>query len=274
MIEAAVSAITIYPIKGCRGQSLQRAQLTPMGLAGDREFALLLAGQWVNQKTLPGLRLLQALWQDDGALLLSYPGCEDFVLASNTGRAAPAIEIYSKPVAVDDMGEDVARWLAVALGEQLQLVRMPRPVDWFFPLSEFGEIHGQPQNKFVDAAPVLITSEQSLLELNSRLSQAVLMDRFRPNIVLSGLDSYLEDELPNFVFPGCRLRRLAVCERCTVTTIDQQSGATSKEPLLTLSNYRRRKSGYAGGIMFGIYALPLGSGSLALGDSLGGSLKP
>jgi len=270
MIAATVSAITIYPIKGCRGQSLQQAQLTPMGLAGDREYALLLAGQWVNQKTLPGLRSLAAIWRDDNSLLLSYPGCEDFLLGPGVGKEAAPIEIYSKSVAVEDMGEHVARWLSAALGAQLQLVRMVQPVAWFFPLSEFGEINGQPQNKFVDAAPVLIASEQSLAELNSRLQQSVLMDRFRANIVLSGLDSYLEDELPNFIFPNSHLRRLAVCERCIVTNIDQQSGQTSKQPLLTLSQYRRRESGYAGGIMFGIYALPLVSGSIAVGDALGG----
>jgi uncharacterized protein YcbX len=61
---------------------------------------------------------------------------------------------------------------------------------------------------------------------------------------------------------------LEVGERCTVTTIDQQSGATSKEPLLTLSKYRRREVGCAGGIMFGSYALPLAVESMALGDVL------
>ncbi|MFT5578657.1 MAG: hypothetical protein ACI9WS_001412 [Paraglaciecola psychrophila] len=272
MINATVSALIIYPIKGCRGQSLQRAELTAMGLAGDREFAVLMGGQWANQKTLPGLRSLAAIWRGDNKLHLSYPHCDDFVLTDNKVAEAPSIEIYSKPVAVEDMGADVASWLSAALGAPLQLVRMEKSVDWFFPLSEFTEINGQPQNKFVDAAPVLITSEQSLADLNARLGQAVPMDRFRPNIVLAGLDSYLEDELPNFVFPASRLRRLAVCERCTVTTIDQQSGATSKEPLLTLSRYRRRQSGYAGGIMFGVYALPVAAGSLGLGDKLGDGL--
>lgn len=39
---------------------------------------------------------------------------------------------------------------------------------------------------FADFAPVLVASEASLADLNSRLDRAVSIRNFRPNIVVSG----------------------------------------------------------------------------------------
>jgi uncharacterized protein YcbX len=43
----------------------------------------------------------------------------------------------------------------------------------------------------------------------------------------------------------------------------------SKEPLRTLSRYRRRENGYAGGVMFGTYIAPLKVGRIHVGDYAG-----
>lgn len=270
MISANVSEINIYPVKGCRGQSLQKANVTPMGIEGDREFAVLLDGQLANQKSVPLLRCLTAQWHGKDSLLLSYPGADDLELDVNSSKEASPIDLYSKAIAVLDMGDEVADWLSSAFSVKLRLVKMKKAIDWFMPLHEFTDVHEKSQNKFVDTSPVLIANQNSLDELNSRINTTVSMDRFRANIVVSGLDCYLEDELPNFVFPGVTLRRVAVCERCVVINVDLQSGLSTKEPLLTLSKYRKRENGYAGGIMFGMYAAPLDNGVICVGDMLGG----
>ena len=119
----------------------------------------------------------------------------------------------------------------------------------------------------MDAAPILLASQASLDDLNSRLKTPVPMNRFRPNIVIEGCEAFEEDERPEFRFPDIILRRVTVCERCIVTTMDQQTGTRDKEPLNTLSRYRRRSENYAGGIMFGIY-LTGGEGRISTGDQL------
>ena len=165
-----------------------------------------------------------------------------------------------------DQGDDVAKWFSAATGQDVRLVIMGEAVDWFLPLPEFASVHGHKQAKFVDAAPILLTNENSLLDLNQRLTKAVPMQRFRANIVVSGLDAYQEDQQQNYRTRDIVLTRVTVCERCIVTTMDQQDGSMTKEPLNTLSKYRKRDNDYAGGIIFGSYLTTADTGRLNIGD--------
>ena len=261
-----ISDITIYPIKGCQGQILQQVTVTPMGLQGDREFTVLAGGRSANQKLLPDLRQLQATWQDQ-VLLLAYPGLADFAFVPGSGEEEATLPIFGQPVAVLDMGNAVATWLSQALQSQVRLVRAKAAIAWHLPLPEFARVIGQPQTKFVDTSPVLLTSQASLDDLNQRLASPVPMNRFRPNLVVTGLPAYAEDQVQRFDFPGLILETVAPCERCTVTTIDQALGTMAKEPLRTLSGYRRRTPDYAGGIVFGSYLSASVAGQVAVGDS-------
>jgi uncharacterized protein YcbX len=272
--KASVSRIVIYPIKGCRGQVLESVEVTEMGLVGDREFAVVLDGQRANQKQLPLLYQLSAQWVGEHSLVLSFPNAEAFTLDARLGTSCEAVDIYSKQVPVLDMGGEVADWLSGVLQGAVRLVRIAQPVKWFFPLEEFSQIHDKDQSKFIDVAPVLLANQNSLDDLNDKISvahetPALSMDRFRANIIVSGLTPYLEDELPVFDFPHLSLSRVAVCERCIVTTTDPETGVRGKEPLRTLSQYRKRKNDYAGGIMFGIYLVPEAKGTISVGDVLG-----
>ena len=127
-------------------------------------------------------------------------------------------------------------------------------------------MHGQKQAKFVDAAPILLTNQNSLKDLNERLTIDVPMERFRANIVVSGLAAYEEDQQQNYRAADVLLTRVTVCERCIVTTMDQQDGTMKKEPLKTLSKYRKRANDYAGGIVFGSYLTTQDAGRLNVGD--------
>ncbi len=275
---AAVTEIVIYPIKGCRGQALQSVEVTDMGLVGDREFTLLLEGQRASQKQLPLLYKLSAEWIDEHYLRLSFPDKGAFVLDSRLGSASEPVDIYSKQVPVLDMGDEVSLWLSDALQVSVNLVRVEQAIKWFFPLEEFSAVQDKDQSKFVDAAPILLTSQDSLADLNDKIHESgdkrsaaglpLSMDRFRANIVVSGLAPYVEDNLPTFNFPELILNRVAVCERCIVTTVDPTSGVRGKEPLLTLSKFRKRENDYAGGILFGIYLVPEGVGRISVGDVL------
>jgi uncharacterized protein YcbX len=260
-----VSDIIVYPIKGCRGYSLNSVEVTTMGLTGDREFAVVLEGAWANQKQIPDLHKIEAIWQ--GAdLMLKYLGRSDFVLATESNGAESSLTVYGQAVSVLDMGDGVADWLSACLGKSVRLVRAKAPFDWYIPLEDFTKVHGRKQTKFVDTSPVLITNNYSLEDLNQRLESPVSMDRFRANIVVTDLQAYQENDLEIFNFPQLSLDQVAPCERCTVVTLDQATGVRTKEPLLTLSGYRRRQNDYAGGIVFGAYLTVMQAGMLTIGD--------
>ncbi|MEO2178343.1 MAG: MOSC N-terminal beta barrel domain-containing protein [bacterium] len=261
-----VSKLTIYPVKGCRGYSLTETRVTPMGLVGDREFTVLLDGERAGQKQILELIHLSAKWIGDHELLLGYPGKSDFELPTELGSPSADVDIYSKKIPTLDMGDEVAAWLSDAFEKTVRLVRAREAYDWFLPLKEFSGVHGQKQTKFIDAAPILLTNQSSLDDLCQRMDAPIPMNRFRPNIVVSDLEAYREDDLPAFNFPRLTLNRVTVCERCIVTTTDQNTGGRAKEPLRTLGKYRKRKNDYAGGIMFGIYLTPDSDGDISVGD--------
>jgi uncharacterized protein YcbX len=261
-----VTHINIYPVKGCRASSVSTAEVSTFGLKGDRVFSVMEDGTRSGQKKIANLRQLGAVWQD-ATLRLSYPGMQDFMLDSATAASSGHEAFRGREVPLEDMGNDVATWLSDALQRTVRLARQHKPTPWPLPLPEFASVDGEDQDRFMDAAPILLVSSNSLSDLNQRMSEPVTMDRFRGNIEIEGLPAYEEDSLPSFHFPDVTLDRVAVCERCIITTIDQETGQVGKEPLSTLSKYRKRDNDYAGGIMFGIY-LTGAAGRLTVGDSL------
>ena len=265
-----VTDLLLYPIKGCRGYTVDRVKVTSMGLLGDREFTVTKNGERANQKQVASLMHLSAIWSSSNHLELNFPGCESYELdcALNSNLESSQIKVYGNDWPILDMGDEVAQWLTHALGDDVRLIKTNGAAPWFLPVPEFNGVHGKLQTKFVDAAPLLLTSGDSLVDLNSRLEKALPMNRFRPNIVIEGLEAYREDELQVFQFGSVELDRVAVCERCIVTTTDQETGEMAKEPLRTLSKYRKRADGYAGGIMFGIYLTANADGEISIGESM------
>ena len=161
----------------------------------------------------------------------------------------------------------MAAWLSSALGERdVRLGKQAGVTPFILPHPDFDGVHGEPQDRYVDAAPLLVTFTASLDDLNTRLDAPVTMDRFRPNLVMSGTRAYQEDNIVSLALPGVTVKTVVDCERCGVVTVDPANGDTSKEPLKTLAKYRRRENDYAGGVVFGLYATVTGAGRIATGE--------
>jgi hypothetical protein len=96
---------------------------------------------------------------------------------------------------------------------------------------------------FSDGYPFLIVSEASLQALNAQLvangASPVPMTRFRPNIVVEGIEAFGENQCETLtcVAQAYRFAIRKPCQRCKITTVDQQTGviAAPKEPLKTLT---------------------------------------
>jgi uncharacterized protein YcbX len=102
--------------------------------------------------------------------------------------------------------------------------------------------HGDEITSFSDGFPLLMIGQASLDDLNSRLSQPLVMERFRPNIVFTGGSPFLEDEMAAFSIADIRFYAVKPCARCVITTIDLLTGEKGKEPLRTLGSYRRHNN--------------------------------
>jgi hypothetical protein len=106
---------------------------------------------------------------------------------------------------------------------------------------------------FADGYQLLIASTASLAEVNRRQAAAnpsappLRMDRFRPNIVVSGCLPFEEDTWKRIRIGSSTFRVVKGCSRCRVTTTDQVTGVAgatlgpdgvTPEPLATLSTFR------------------------------------
>ncbi len=277
MSDATISALVVYPVKSCRGIAAGRTDVatTGLGIGGvrDREWMIVdRRGRFVTQRELPKLALIETR-VNDGRLSLHAPGVEPLLPA--THGASREVVVWNTPVCGFDAGDDAAGALSAFLDREVRLVRFddsrPRRCNPDYA-GESGAT-----TLYSDGYPLLVLGQASLDDLNERLSgrgfPELPMNRFRPNVVVDGLDPYAEDHVDTLTSGEVVLKLVKSCVRCEITTTDQDSGQRNLEPLRTLSTYRRDDR--LAGVTFGMNAVVLrGAGTeLAVGDRLRAELR-
>lgn len=238
-IRARVASLHIYPVKSCRGIELPRAVLGERGFDGDREWMIVdPRGRFITQRTHPQLARIETSF-DGHELVLRHAGRGSLVVARNrppTSDSQRQVSVWKDSVAAHSCGTEAAAWLSECIGAPVELVQASAATRRE-PADQWRNGTPAPVN-FPDGFPLLVCSSSSLADLNSRMPEAVPMNRFRPNIVLDGLPPYAEDALPDLDIGAVRLRLVKACTRCTTTLVDQQSGEPGSNPLPTLRAYR------------------------------------
>jgi hypothetical protein len=233
----SVASLHVYPVKSCRGIERARIRVTAAGFEHDREWMVVTPdGRFLTQREEPRLALIETA-VDDARLRLAAPGGGVIDVPLDQGGAATEVVVWRDRCAAFDQGDASARWLAELLGRSVRLVRFnphhQRRSDKAFT----GETPAY--SRFADAYALLTLSLASLADLNKRLPAPLPMNRFRPNLVLDGLEPYGEDAIHELHAGRLALRIVKPCTRCTITTTDQRTGARDgEEPLRTLRGYR------------------------------------
>jgi uncharacterized protein len=261
VVPPSLSELRVYPVKGCRGISVEAWEVDRYGLCFDRAFMVVGSadGRFLTQREAPRLARV-ATELSTGALVLSAPGAGSVrVDLHATDGPRRGVEVWRHKGDAVDQGEHAASWLSDLLDRRLRLVRMPPE----------HERRVNPERaphpaltSFTDGYPFLVLGETSLAELNRRLPAPLPMDRFRPNLVVRGAEAYAEDGWRRIRIGDVELALVKPCDRCAVTTVDQASGERrGPEPLETLARYRRSREG----VLFGQNAVARGLGRLAVG---------
>ena len=232
-----ISSLHVYPIKSCAGHELTRAELDDRGIRQDRSWIVVAdAGKMVTQRDQPALALVQPVLEN-GGLSLSAPEMEDLKVAPREKGEIGNVEVWGDSCVGVDQGGDAAEWFSTFLGTSCRLLYFKpgfvRPVD-----PDYAPRPGD-QVGFADGFPLLMISEASLADLNARLAEPIRMNRFRPNIVVADCPPYAEDTWKRVRAGDLELDLVKPCGRCSTTLVEQESGASGKEPLKTLSTYRR-----------------------------------
>ena len=263
-----VTALYNYPVKSCRGTSVDEVQISPTGIEGDRQLMIIKDGKFSNQKRLPKLAQVITKRIDGNTIEFSSAGNEPITHKIDSGGEEIVIDYYTNMVPVIDQGIELAEWVSLIVGHDVRVVALKSTFRRTVPLEEFSLVDGIDQSRFVDVAPILVTNTASLHDLNSKLDDPITMNRFRPNVVIEGLEAFAEDRVNTLEHGQLKLIRATYCERCAITCTDQETGERNSEPLNTLKSYRHRENGYAGGVMFGSYMGVEGTATLRVGDTL------
>lgn len=236
-----ITALFVYPIKSMKGIALDKARLTGKGLLYDRRWMVVREdGSFVTQRDIPRMALVNTRLCEEG-VELSLPGHGSITVPFELHHGKKIeTRVWRVGCQTVDQGRHISGWLTRALEskEPLRLVRMhPK----FTRPQNKPEIMGKETSvDFADAAPFLLASEASLDKLNAVLESqslpSVPMNRFRPNITVEGLEPFAEHRLAGLVAQDYQLRLCAPCERCIVTTINQETAErdTAGQPFKTL----------------------------------------
>jgi uncharacterized protein YcbX len=231
-----ISGLYRYPLKSARAQELPAAVLRPTGLDGDREWLLTTPqGRFITQRETPRLALLQTD-TDASTLRLSAPGLAELRVARTCGTPRQ-VQIWGDTCGAFDAGDLPAQALSAWLGRECRLVRFDYQQRRACDPAWTGNLVAT--SAFADAFPLLLINRASLADLNRRIGRELPVNRFRPNLVVDGLEPYDEDRLSELRVDGIVLRVVKPCTRCRITTTDQASGELDgDEPLRTLRSYR------------------------------------
>ena len=256
-----LSSLHVHPVKSCAGVAVDEALLIETGLEFDRAWMVVdESGEFITQREQPRMALVKPKLRTDD-IQLRAPGMLALHLRLDTADQPCRVKVWDDTVAAYDMGDLAAQWFSDFLGRRVRLARFDpaerRLADarWTGPFES--------ETAFSDGFPLLVTSTASLAELNRRLlaagHDAVAMQRFRPNIVLDGVeDAHGEDFIDELAIESpdgpVLLKLVKPCGRCTIPDVDLASALQGHAVADTLAAYRAEPR-IGGGLAFGMNAI-------------------
>ncbi|WVL00906.1 MOSC N-terminal beta barrel domain-containing protein [Cyanobacterium sp. Dongsha4] len=275
----------IYPIKSCQGIEVKSAQVTPKGLClindaynytigdhrrcgvADRTFMLVdEQGKFLTQREYPQLATIKVDISDNKLILSSENNdISPFELTILDDDIHRKVTVWRDETMGIYQGEEVAKWFKNALKLNINCYLVKQSSQYIRPINNKYSLKDNQPVSFADGFPFLLTNTASLAELNHRLKVKypqdniqIPMRNFRPNIVIDTDTPFIEDTWEEIEINYIKFKLVKPCSRCIITTTHQKTGARNlnKEPLLTLSNYRKTQDG----IMFGQNMIALSEG--------------
>ncbi|HEY9117312.1 MAG TPA: MOSC N-terminal beta barrel domain-containing protein [Roseivirga sp.] len=260
-----IKSLHIYPIKSLGGISLSTTKVERRGFQYDRRWMLIDENsRFISQRENPKLALLQPEINGETMTIMDRSQQLDALTFSLAEPESHAIKVmvWDDECLAKPLNQSVNDWFSNFMRKPIQLVYMhegsQRIADQRYAPKSDDLV------SFADGYPILAISQKSVDLLSEKLGHEIASDRFRPNIVISGIEAHEEDTLAEIELGGLKLFGVKPCARCVMITINQQTAEQGKEPTKTLSNYR--KVGHK--ILFGENFIPDAEGQLSVGDEL------
>lgn len=279
-LAGTIARLFIHPVKSCAGIEVREALLTDTGLDLDRAWMVVdPQGVFLTQRDWPRMALVRPELRS-GDLVLRAPGMLALHLSLDRVEQPATVRVWDDTVPAWDMGAVAAQWFTDFLGTPCRLVRFDPAHRRLSSLKWTGGVEAP--NQFADGFPVLVASQASLDGLNERLAAgghaAVGMERFRPNLVIAGVEAHDEDRIDglHILADGGEawLQHVKPCTRCPIPDIDPATAQRGTAVGDTLRGYRQ-DARMNGGITFGMNAIVREGAGLLLrvGQPVAANLK-
>lgn len=261
-ITCTLSGLGLHPVKSCGALAPREALLVETGFDLDRAWMVVdPQGEMLTQREHPKLALVKPTLRLSD-LLLKAPGMLGLHLALDAAETPTRVRVWDDVVKAWDMGNLAGQWFTDYLGTPARVVRFDPEETRLADRAWTGEAEAPVE--FADGFPLLVASLDSLGDLNRRLAEAgaepVTMARFRPNLVLSGLQPWDEDHLDTLEMTTddgpVRLKLVKPCSRCQIPNVDPANGEMQAEPGRTLVSFRA-DARMKGAVTFGMNAIVL-----------------
>jgi uncharacterized protein YcbX len=279
-----LTGIAVHPVKSTAIRHVDRASVTPTGLAGDRRW-MVVDGDGAMLSAREDRRLFTIVadtpdtdtTQTD-ALLLRHrpvdgatPSCEPVRIPEPDGPPVD-LSFFGRPMRGVPADATGTAWVREVLDRHdLTLVWCDDPTRrvlnpaWARP----GE-----SAAFPDSSPVSLVSAASVRQVSDWVVEtclergeepvAITPDRFRPNLLVDGADAFAEDGWHRIRIGECTFRLPAPIDRCVMTTIDPATLDKGHEPIRTLARHRK----WDGATWVCVKVVPEALGTVRLGDEV------
>jgi uncharacterized protein len=275
----SLEQLWIYPVKSCAGVRLPRVELLATGLRWDRAWMVVDGfGEFVSQRDMPRMALVQPRFHK-GQLELHAPGMRPLSLGLAAAGARRRVRVWDDEVEAWDVGDAAALWWEEYLQPEMAGLRLVRFDPSVRRWADARWTQGlEVTHQFGDGFPVLLLSSASVAALSQRLQvlghPGVGVERFRPNLVLGGLEAHDEDRLSelHFHLGGAMevvLRPVKPCARCSIPDIDPDTAQSSPEVGDLLRHYRQDPR-LMGAATFGMNAIVTAGAGSVLSEGLVG----
>ena len=237
MAARILSEIWIYPIKSLGGIRMSRVKVMPKGLQHDRRWMLIdETGNFITQRVYSKMAFFKLSFSGQHFSISFGSEVIDLPVDAPVSTTPISATIWDDVVSVFEALGPFSQWFSQRLGISCRLVFFPesqvRLVDENYRVED-------DQVSLADGYPFLIIGQRSLEDLNTRLKIPVPMNRFRPNFVFTGGEPFEEDTWHTFSIGKSKFIGVKPCSRCTLITVDQETGEKGIEPLATLATYRK-----------------------------------
>lgn len=257
-----LSKLYVHPIKSMRGLQLSQAQVLPSGLAFDRALMVTETdGTFITARQNPQMVTFTPALLPNGIALTSPDGESILVRWEDFIDLQQPTEVWGNHFSAQVAPPQINDWLSRYFKRAVQLRWLGNE------LSRRVKHHPDIPLTFADGYPFLLINEASFQNLQQRAPNAIRIEQFRPNIVVSGAKAFDEDSWLVIRIGEVIFDLVKPCSRCILTTVSTDRGRKhpAGEPLKTLQSFRTADNG---DVDFGMNMIARNGGIIRQGDSV------